>query len=56
MSTTFVQRTINYMRNNPVATYLIGGILIAASRESQVQNYYTKNFHRFDVERRQELE
>jgi predicted solute-binding protein len=44
------------MRNNPVASYIIGGIVLSTLRESAIRDYYAKHYHRFDLERKRELE
>ncbi|CDW78593.1 UNKNOWN [Stylonychia lemnae] len=51
-----VQRSLNYLRNNPVATYIVVGIVLSTARNQQVRDHYLKHYHRFDVERKQELE
>jgi hypothetical protein len=52
----FIQRSLNYMRSNPVASYILGGLVLASLRESAVRDYYAKHYHRFDLERKRELE
>lgn len=51
-----VQRFINYARNYPIATYIIGGIILHSLRSYSVSYQYRKHFARYDVERQKELE
>lgn len=51
-----VQTLWNYCRQNPVAFYIGGGILLHIIRNGAVNSAYKQNFLKFDIERRQELE
>lgn len=51
-----VQRAINYVRNYPIATYIIGGFVLHSLRSYSVNYSYKKHFARYDIERKQELE
>ena len=50
------QRVYNYCCQNPVATYLGGGVVLHLLRSFSVNQAYTQNFARYDVERQHELE
>jgi len=50
-----LQRALNYMRANPIAVYIGGGIILHQLRSISVSNAYNENFARFDVERQLEL-
>lgn len=51
-----IQRLWNYCRENPVAIYLGGGVLLHTLRTFSVNQAYQSNFARYDVERQRELE
>lgn len=51
-----VQRLFNYCRANPVAVYIGGGLVLHALRTFSVNQAYTQNFAKYDVERQRELE
>lgn len=51
-----LQRLTNYVKQNPVALYIGGGVVLHLLRTISVNNAYQQNFTRFDVERQRELE
>lgn len=51
-----VQRIFNYCKQNPVAVYIGGGVVLHLLRTFSVNQAYEQNFARFDVERQRELE
>ena len=51
-----IQRIWSYCRENPVALYLGGGVLLHTLRTATVNRCYTQYFARNDVERKLELE
>ena len=50
------QRSLNYLRANPVFTYIVGGVTLYYLRQASVNHHYTQNFAVYDVERKKELE
>ena len=52
----YAQRTLTYIRQNPIAVYFGGAVFLSILRQRQVGQAYQQNFARYDVERRQELE
>jgi len=51
-----IQRVLNYCRQNPVAVYIGGGVVLHLLRTISVNAAYNQHFARFDVERQRELE
>jgi hypothetical protein len=49
-------RLFNYCKQNPIALYLGGGVVIHLLRSVSVNNAYRQHFAKFDVERHRELE
>lgn len=53
---TSVQRVFTYIRQNPIAVYIGGGLILHQLRMYSVQKSYQENYARYDVERQVELQ
>ena len=51
-----LQRLTTFAKQNPVALYIGGGVLLHVLRTFSVNQAYQQNFARYDVERQRELE
>lgn len=51
-----VSRFFNYCRQNPLAVYFGGAVVLHLLRGAAVKQAYYENFYRYDVERQRELE
>lgn len=51
-----LQRLFTYARENPVAVYIGGGVVLHLLRTFSVNSAYQQHFVRYDIERKHELE
>ena len=52
----YVQRSLNYLRANPIFTYIAGGVALLFVRQASVDYQYQQNFAVYDIQRKKELE
>lgn len=50
-----VARFLTYVRQNPIAVYLAGGVVLHFARSLAVQSAYQQHFAQYDIEREREL-